>query len=91
MEESRSVELLQGTLRSYFPLYGCDIAEAVSIAKSSKYFYSADRIGSDRLGGMVIVLRKRIPGGWGFKVSFGLNLSTGDSSLPAAMVDTQKW
>jgi hypothetical protein len=90
MESSHSIEPLELTLGRYFPLFGCNLDEAVSITRSSKYFYSADRMGSDRLGSLVIVLRKRIPNGWGFKVSFGLRLSSGDSVLPAAMVDKTK-
>jgi hypothetical protein len=83
MENSHSIFPLEETVRKYFPLYGCNIEEAISIAKTSKHFDLADHSYRD----FVIVFRRRIPNGWGFKVIFGLRQDTGDSFLPAALVD----
>jgi hypothetical protein len=86
MESSSSVHPLEETLKRYFPVSECNVEEAISIVRTSKYFYSADDFPQD----VVIVLRRRIPDGWGFKVVFGLNRATGTSVLPAAMVDMLK-
>jgi hypothetical protein len=83
MEKSDSIFPLQETLRKYFPLFGCNVEEAISIAKTSKHFDLVDHSYRDFL----IILRKRIPKGWGFKVEFGLREDTGDSFLPVATVD----
>lgn len=90
METSRSSDLLQWTISRHFPLFGCDLDEAFAIVRQSKYFERVFRSGADRHGSLVFFLRKPIPNGWGFEVSFGLQLNTGDSELPAAGVDKIK-
>jgi hypothetical protein len=86
IETSTSVDPLRETIKKYFPLTGCDVDEAVSIARKSKYFDRVDQFQKD----VVIVLRKKSPGSWGFEVSFALSRETGDSKLSAAIVDKIK-
>lgn len=86
METAKTVDVLQAHIDSAFPLYGCDIDEASQIARRSKYF---DQI-SDYPKGLVIVLRHKVPNGWGYKVSFGLDRSTGNSITPSAIVEKTK-
>jgi hypothetical protein len=87
IDSSKSIEPLQETIKKYFPLFGCNLEEAGHIARESKYFYEADQYPK----GVVIVLRQHIPHGWGLKVTFGLDRGTGNSFLPAALVDLSKW
>jgi hypothetical protein len=86
IETSTSVDPLRETIKKYFPLSGCDVDDAVSISRKSKYFDRADQFQKD----VVIVLRKKNPGTWGFEVSFALSRETGDSKLSAAIVDKIK-
>jgi len=83
IETSASVEPLRETIKKYFPLSGCNPDEAVSVARQSRYFDRADQFEKD----VVIVLRKKTPGAWGFAVSFALSKETGESKMPNAMVD----
>jgi hypothetical protein len=80
---SSSIDPLQEMVRKYFPLSGCNVEEAISIARTSKYFDHVNRAQKD----VVIVFRRKNAKGWGFKVIFGLSRDTGDSILPAAHVD----
>jgi hypothetical protein len=86
IETSTSVEPLRKMIKQYFPLSGCNPEEAVSIARQSKYFDRADQFQKD----VVIVLRRKTAGSWGFEVSFAISKETGESKLPTAMVDKIK-
>ncbi len=86
MESSSSIDPLQKVINEHFPLSACDTEQAIAIAKTSKYFDSVSYAQKE----VVILFRTNKPGRWGFKVSFGLKKSTGDSLLPNVMVDMQK-
>src|SRR5262249_27954462 len=83
---SYSIDPLQEAVKKHFPLYGCNVEEAISIAQTSKHFDHVNRAQRD----VVIVFRRKNAKGEGFKVIFGLKLDAGDSFLPAALVDMLK-
>ena len=80
---THSVVPLQDNIRRYFPLYGCNIDEAISICGRSEYFDHSEW----HKDVVIIIFRRKIPNGWGFKISFGLSTDTGNSELPSAEVD----
>jgi hypothetical protein len=82
-----SVDPIKTILKKYFPMKGCDVEEATRIMRASKYFDRADQYPKE----VVFVLRQKIPGGWGFNVTFGLNRETGETVLPNVFVDPSKW
>jgi hypothetical protein len=83
LDHSQDVLPLREAIGRHFPLYGCEIDQALEISHRSRHFDHAE----SHLKDVVIIFRRAIPRGWGFKVSFGLSKSTGNSELPAAMVD----
>jgi hypothetical protein len=81
---AKSSDVLQALIARHFPLYGCNVDEAMSISRQSRYF---DHINTTYPKDVLIVFRYGIPNGWGFRVSFGLTRPNGNSRLPNAGVD----
>jgi hypothetical protein len=80
---THSSQPINEAIQRSFPLYGCDIDEALTISRQSKYFDHFERHEKD----VVVIFLRRNSYGSGIKVSFGLTIPAGNSELPAAMVE----
>jgi hypothetical protein len=73
-------------LNRYFPVEGCDIQDAIGIARESRFF----SLVSEEKTYYVIVFDSKGVAGWanpGFYVQFSLIKTSGNSRLPAAHVN----
>jgi hypothetical protein len=80
---AQAINPMQNLIRDFFPLKVCNVEDVVRISKQSKYF---DHI-QDAPKDMAVFFRHKPPHRWGFVFSFGVDKSSGDSKLPAVMVD----
>jgi hypothetical protein len=81
--KSENLRPLLQLIQQYFPLRGCQIDQVIEISRRSVYYDRFER----HPDVTVFIFRHQIPDGWGFKVSFGILNASGDSELPAAIVD----
>jgi hypothetical protein len=79
---THSSQPINDAIQRSFPLYGCDIDEALTISQRSKYFDRFER--HEKY--VIVIFQRRNSYGSGFKVSFGLTIPAGNSESPAAMV-----
>jgi hypothetical protein len=81
--KSENLRPLLQLIQQYFPLRGCQIDQVIEISRRSAYYDRFER----HPDVTVFIFRHRIPNGWGFNVSFGILNASGDSELPAAIID----
>jgi hypothetical protein len=79
---THSSQPITEAIQRSFPLTGCDVDEALTLSRRSKYFDHFERHEKD----VVVLFTRRNSYGSGIRISFGLTIPAGDSRLPAAMV-----